>query len=242
MRYLLVFFLLAHSGIASLHAQECDRVLFTGKVVDSLRPQSFYNLMVINRTSGRGVFGHPNGTFSVYAGNGDSITLSVREYPPINVIVRADSNCQHRGTFYLEPKTQEIQEVVIHPLKTLNEIREEREALAMRETRMVTGIEVMQSPITALYQAFSKKEKAKRWVAEQEYKDDQRRIVKELLRTYIAYEVIELTEDEFDEFISFLNMSDNFLKTATEMELITFIKDKFEHYMWMKGRTIKKGD
>ena len=34
--------------------------------------------------------------------------------------------------------------------------------LAMRETRQVTGIEVLQSPITALYQAFSQREKSKR--------------------------------------------------------------------------------
>ena len=111
---------------------------------------------------------------------------------------------------------------------------EERAALAMRETRMVTGIEVMQSPITALYQAFSKKERSKRWVAEQEYKDDQERIVKELLRNYVAYEIIELSDEEFESFIYFLNMDDVFLKTATEMELITFIKDKFEHYQWLK--------
>lgn len=231
----LIFFAFTLLISTGVQAQNCEKVLFTGKVVDTLRPQNFYNLMVINRTSGRGVFGQPNGYFSVYAGNGDTISLSTKGYPIVNLIVKADENCQHKATFYLEPKTQEIAEVVIKPLKTLNEIREEREALAMRETRMVTGIEVMQSPITALYQAFSKKEKAKRWVAEQEYKDDQRRVVKELLRTYVAYEVIELTEPEFDDFIAFLNMSDNFLKTATEMELITFIRDKFEHYMYMKN-------
>ena len=31
---------------------------------------------------------------------------------------------------------------------------------------------MLESPITALYQAFSKKEKTKRWIAEQEFKDD----------------------------------------------------------------------
>ena len=232
MKLVLFAFFFLSAGI--LFGQKCDKVLLTGKVVDSLRPQNFHNLMVINRSSGRGVFGHPNGTFSVYAAPGDTVSLSVKEYPIVNLIVRGDGNCQHLGTFYLEPKVQQIQEVVVRPLKTLNQIKEEREALAMRETRMVTGIEVMQSPITALYQAFSKKEQAKRWVAEQEYKDDQRRVVKELLRTYVAYEVIELTEDEFDEFISFLNMSDDFLKTSTEMELITFIQDKFDHYLWSK--------
>jgi predicted ATPase len=102
--------------------------------------------------------------------------------------------------------------------------------LALRETRTVTGVNVLQSPITALYQAFSKKEQNKRWIAEQQYKDDQRRIVQELLRLYVAFDIIELSETEFDAFITFLNLDEQFIKTASEMELILFIKDKYEHY------------
>ena len=44
------------------------------------------------------------------------------------------------------------------------------------------------------------------------------------------------SDEEFEEFVHFLNINDNFLKTASEMELITFIKDKFEHY-----KNFKKG-
>jgi hypothetical protein len=85
-----------------------------------------------------------------------------------------------------------------------------------------------------LYQAFSKKEQNKRWIQEQKYKDDQRQIVKELLRLYVAFDIINMTEDDFDDFIQFLNMDDDFLKTASEMELILFIKDKYEHYNSLK--------
>lgn len=187
--------------------------------------------MIINRSSGLGVFGHANGTFSVFANNGDSITLSVRGYPAINFIVNGDMNCQDRGIYYIENKAQEVQEVVVKPLKSLEEIREQREALAMRETRQVTGIEVMASPITALYQAFSKKERNKRWIAQQEHQDNQQQILQELLRTYVAYEVIDLSPQEFEDFIDFLNMDETFLKTASEMELVTFIQDKLEHYL-----------
>ena len=232
MKCTLVFFVFFCS--LSVFGQQCDKVLFTGKVVDTLRPQNFYNLMIVNRRTGQGVFGQPNGTFSVYVNNGDSISISVREYPLVKLVVKADSNCQFLKTIFIEPKPQEVREVVVRPLKSLEQIKEERSALAMRETRLVTGIEVMQSPITALYQAFSKKEQNKRWIAEQNYKDDQRRVVKELLRTYIAYDIIELDEEEFDNFIAFLNVNDSFLKTATEMELITFIKDKYEHFRDMK--------
>ena len=211
-------------------SQKCDKVLFTGKVIDTLRPQNFYNLMVVNRSTGIGVFGQPNGSFYVYVSNGDSISISIKEYTTVNIVIKADSNCQVRKQFIIERKPQEIQEVVIKPLKTLEQIKEERENLALRETRQVTGLEVLRSPITALYQAFSKREQNKRWIAEQEYKDDQRKIVRELLHLYVAYDIIELTEEDFDAFIYFLNVNDSFLKTASEMELITFIQDKFDHF------------
>jgi hypothetical protein len=231
MRVWIIFFSLLLTSVTT--AQRCDNVLFTGKVIDTLRPQSFYNLMIVNRTTGRGVFGQPNGTFSVYVQDGDSVSVSVKDYPVVHFLVKADSNCQFKKRIYIEMKAQDVQEVVVRPLKTLEQIKEEREALAMRETRMVTGIEVMQSPITALYQAFSKVERNKRWIAEQQYKDNQRQVVKELLRLYVAYDVIELSEEEFDSFIEFLNINEDFLKTATEMELITFIQDKFEHFSVM---------
>jgi hypothetical protein len=131
---------------------------------------------------------------------------------------------------FIDRLPQEMVEVVVKPLKTLEQIKEERAALALRETRMVTGVNVLESPITALYQAFSKKEQNKRWIAEQVYKDNQRKVVQELLRLYVAYEIIDLKESEFDEFLLFLNLDPDFLKTASEMELITYIKDKFEHF------------
>ena len=68
------------------------------------------------------------------------------------------------------------------------------------------------------------------YVKWKQFKDDQRRIVQELLRLYVAFDIIELNEAEFDAFITFLNIDEQFIKTATEMELILFIKDKYEHY------------
>ncbi len=192
--------------------------------------------MVINRNTGRGVFGQPNGTFSVYVSEGDSISLSCKGYEVFNLIVVADDNCQHKVAYYIEGKPQEIEEVIVKRIKSLEEIKEERSALAMRETRQVTGIEVLRSPITALYQAFSKKEKSKRTVAKWEFRDNQSKIVQELLRTYVAYKIVDLTEEQFEDFVIFLNIDETFLKTASEMDLIVFIQDKFEHYMIINDR------
>lgn len=231
-RSIFLLFIVLLSFQTALHAQ-CDQVFISGKVLDTLREQNFFNLMVVNKSTGRGVFGQPNGHFSVYARPGDRIALSTKGYPVYEFVAKPDENCQCRVEAYIERLPQEVQEIIVRPLKTLEEIKEEREALALRETRTVTGVNVLQSPITALYQAFSKKEQNKRWIAEQQYKDDQRKIVKELLRLYVAFDIIELSEADFDEFITFLNLDEQFIKTASEMELILFIKDKYEHFKRM---------
>ncbi|MEY2652880.1 MAG: hypothetical protein RLZZ321_1974 [Bacteroidota bacterium] len=231
-RSIFLLFIVLLSFQTALHAQ-CDQVFISGKVLDTLREQNFFNLMVVNKSTGRGIFGQPNGHFSVYARPGDRIALSTKGYPVYEFVAKPDENCQCRVEAYIERLPQEVQEIIVRPLKTLEEIKEEREALALRETRTVTGVNVLQSPITALYQAFSKKEQNKRWIAEQQYKDDQRKIVKELLRLYVAFDIIELSEADFDEFITFLNLDEQFIKTASEMELILFIKDKYEHFKRM---------
>jgi hypothetical protein len=211
-----------------------EKVLLTGKVVDTLQAQSFYNLMVINRTTGRGVFGLPDGGFSVYVSNNDSINLSVKGYPIVAFRVKADSNHQMIINHILENRVYEKPEVVVKPIKSLKQIKEERASLSLRETRMVTGIEVLQSPITALYQRFSKREQNKQWVASMEYKDNQAKVLKELLRLYVSYDIVELDEEEFEDFITFLNIDENFLKTSSDLELVQFIKEKFEHFKSLK--------
>ncbi len=215
---------------------QCEQVFVSGRVEDTMNRDMFYNLMVINKTTGRGVFGQPNGFFSVYVRPEDKIALSTKGYPVYEFIAKADGDCQSHIYAIIERIPQEIEQVVVRPLKSLEQIKEERQALSQRETRLVTGINVLESPITALYQAFSKKEQSKRWIAEQQYKDDQRRVVKELLRLYVAFEIIDLPEDIFDDFITFLNIDENFIKTASEMELVLFIKDKYDHFKSLQRR------
>ena len=116
--------------------------------------------MVVNKTTGKGVFGQPNGKFSAYVSSGDQIVLSIKGYPKFKYTIIPVQNCQFLVHETIERLPQkELDEVVIRPLKTLNQIKEERAELAMRDTRIVSGISAFESPITALYQAFSKKGK-----------------------------------------------------------------------------------
>lgn len=211
-------------------SQECEEVFLNGMVKDTVRPQGFYNLMVINMSTKQGVFGGGKGDFSVYARANDTIAFSVTGYSKKIIVVKADANCQMDTTIYLTSKVQEFETVEVHPIKSLEDIKKEREDLSKRETRTVTGVNVLQSPITALYERFSKTAQSKRLVAEMEHQDNINSILKELLRVYVSYDVVYLEEDQFEAFVYFLNIDEHFLKTASEYELITYIKDKLEHY------------
>lgn len=216
------------------NSQVCERVWIKGRAFDTLNSGIFYNLMVINKTSGQGVFGQPNGTFGVYVKPNDSIVISVRGYYLAGFRVQSDSNCSVEKKIYLEPKSREIEGVVIKPLKSIQEIKEERENLALRETKTITGLEVIQSPITALYERFSREGRSKEIVAQKEFEDKKEFLLQDLLHLYVSFDIVQLSPEEFSDFIHFMNIDEQFIKTTPDIELVTFIKDKFEHYNTLK--------
>ena len=231
-RLVIVLFLL--SAFNSLVKGQCEEVYLKGKVIDTTAIVGFYNLMVINMTTQQGVFGHPDGNFAVYVRAGDKIAFSVKGYSKKYIYIPAKLNtCSIDTLIYLTPNIQNFEEITVYPIKSLEVIKKERESLSQRETRTVTGINVLESPITALYERFSKREKSKRLVAQMEHQDDINQVLKELLRAYVSYDVVYLKEDQFESFVYFLNIDENFLKTASDYDLIEYIKGKLEHYKSM---------
>ncbi len=225
----LIFFVTLLSVVFSVKSQ-CDEIYLKGSVLDTLNGRGFYNLMVINLTTQQGVFGQPSGKFAVYVNPGDEIAFSVQGYKKVVINIPQSENCTVDTLVYLPNKVQEYDPVTVHPIKSLATIKEEREELSMRETRTVTGVDMLQSPITALYERFSKKAQSKRKVAEMEHQDNINDVLKDLLRLYVSYDVVYLEEEQFTAFVHFLNIDEHFLKTASDYELITYIKDKLAHY------------
>lgn len=216
-------------------SQECKQVNLWGSIKDTTNKQGFYNVFIVNKSAGRGVFGKPDGTFSIQVNPGDSVFFRVTGYQTLKLHVIADSSCKHEFHVFVNPLEYKKQDVVVYPVKTLNQLKEERERLAQVETRLVTGFESLKSPITALYQEFSRREKMKKKVAELQYQDDVDKVVKELLRVYVSYDVIEMAEDDFLEFIRFMNLNEYLLKTANDYQLIIYIKEKYIQFRQIHG-------
>lgn len=210
-------------------------ITIKGQVIDTNHSVGFYNLLVVNKTVGKGIFGQYNGTFEIMVKKSDTIGISVVGYKTTYLsFVESPYQKVYEPIIYLQEREVMGNEVVVRPLKTLDELKDERSQIAKREVPKVTIENAITSPITALYMTFSKREQTKRKVAEMEYQDQQDDIVREILRLYVHNDIIELSDDEFDEFINFLNLNPEFLKNATDYELITYIKAKFEHFQSIK--------
>ena len=238
MKLFALLFILCFSVLS--FAQSCKEVNLWGSLRDTTSRQGFYNLFIVNKTAGRGVFGKPDGTFSIAVNPGDSIYFTITGYETIKMKATADSTCRHEFRRYLKLIEFRKEEVVVYPVKTLTQIKEERERLAQTETRIVTGYQALESPITALYQEFSRRERMKQKVAELQYQDEMEQVVKELLRVYVSYDIIELNEEEFLDFIIFLNLNEDFLKNASDYDLIIYIKEKYIHFRQLRGEYIYK--
>ena len=70
----------------------------------------------------------------------------------------------------------------------------------MTKDYRVSSIDAFQSPITFLYQQFSKVERSKRLVAELENNDKRRELLQELFVKYVDYDIIQLESEEFKDF------------------------------------------
>lgn len=207
-------------------------ITITGKVVDTTKFVSFYNVMIVNKTAGKGIFGSYDGTFKITVKKSDLIGISVTGYKTQYMSFKEKTfKKSYDVIIYLDLNSFVAEKVEVKPYKTLEELQEERASIAKREVPTVTVSSALSSPITALYVAFSKREKTKRLIADMEYEDQKRNVVKEILRLYVHNDIIDLEDEEFDSFITFLNLNDSFLKTAKDYDLITYIKYKYEHFL-----------
>ena len=196
------------------------------------------DLLIINDASYTGVFGNADGTFDVTAKKQDTLIFGAVGYRSYKVCYRDSAFKEvYNLDVQLLPIKIEVGEAQVFAPRDLEDIQKDIDQLGFDEKDYrVSGVSAVESPITFLYQQFSKREKSKRLVAEMENDDRRRELLKELFEKYVDYEIINLSDDEFDEFIDYINVSDSFLQTCTQYEFIIFVKDRYADYESMKRR------
>ena len=208
-------------------------VTINGQAYDKESKLPLPKLMIINKRTNNGSFADAEGKFSILARQSDTIMLSALGFK-IKKICLKDSIAKkiYNITIPLEKLYFTLKEVSVFAPRDLNEIQRDINKLGVKRHYTVQGLYAIESPITYLYERFSKFAQSKRKVAEWENEDFKRDILKDLFRLYIKHDIINLNEEEFDAFIKYLNFSDEFMQNASQLELTMAIKGKYENFKY----------
>ena len=214
----------------SANAQELATI--RGKVISTQNEKAYYDLMIVNKRTRSGTFGNSDGTFSVQAYRTDTLLIgSVGHRTKVITLADSAAKEEYDITIRLLPLHIQLREVEIISPRTLAEIQKDIDRLGYREQDYrISQVDALQSPITFLYQEFSKRERSKRIVAQLRNEDRKRELLRELLQKYVEFEIINLSDEAFDDFIDFCAVPDEVIKGLTQYEFLLYVKKKYELY------------
>lgn len=229
-----LLFILFTSAALGTFAQD---ITVTGHVTDKNGYNTLINIMIVNQRSGDGTFADPGGHFSIKAMRNDTLMITARDCGIKKLCFR--DSVANKNSFTVQVRLDTIQyqlaDVYVRPQKTLPEIRKDINSLGQEPNTDYNKEVSIENPISLLYERFSRIERSKRKVAQMEDEEQKREILKNLLHLYIKYDIIQLDDKQFDAFIDYCNLSDDFIKQATDYELIMAIKQRYENYIRYRG-------
>jgi len=223
--------------IAWCNAVSAQEIAVSGKVQDAKNKQAVLNeIMIINLTTQNGFFSKADGSFQTRIQRADTLLIGATGYSSKRICFR---DSLERDSFFIEIKLNklsiQLKEVSIISQRDLKEIEKDIQKLGYnKKDYEVSGIDALNSPITFLYQQFSRVEKLKQHNRERINEDRRRNLLKELLHKYVAWEIIDLDDNEFDYFIDYCKVSEEYMKTSTQYDFIDYIKRKY--FMYRAGK------
>ena len=217
---------------AGLFAQ----VKVSGIVKDAESGRGLAHAFVINHRTQNGVFCDNSGKFNIETKANDSLLVSLTGYQFTKVIL---SDSTVKSQYYVEVKLR-LKPIALRPFvvkapKTFEQIITDlakAEQLKPEATPLVNAVE---SPITFLYEQFSKEGKAKRKIAELQAEDAKMDLLRELFMRYMVAKIIDTDENELDDFIRFSGLKNKYTTFDTEYELVSYVKQRWADYKDYRG-------
>lgn len=200
-----------------------------GRVLDKDSGKPLQYAFVVNHRTQNGFFCDIQGEFSLKAYPDDTLLISQTGYLMEKVLL---SNFKGNNpvilNLHLAMKPIQLPTFTVKAPKTYEQILHDLEQEERKKTSPATPLaDALSSPITYLYQQFSRQEQSKQKIAALRSESAKKELLKELFTRYLLAHIIELDENEIDDFIQFSHIGDLYRKFETEYDLVVFIKERF---------------
>ncbi|MBO7134368.1 MAG: carboxypeptidase-like regulatory domain-containing protein [Bacteroidales bacterium] len=237
-----------------------DRVIIAGYVLDAEtdKPLVFTNISIRHRHEG--TISDTSGYFVLSAKMYDTIRFSMLGYERKHVVIdekAAERNepliVKMKTETYMLP-TVDIFEWRYNQLKyevtTMNLPDDDyvfanqnfpikQKAISFYNRPQTEGAGFTFSPITALYEKFSKEGKERQKLAELQEKDYIGKLIEERISTSQLMELTGFTQAETDKFLNWCNFSADFINSMNAYYFIMVVKHKAEQYKKLNRKSGK---
>ncbi|WP_266367096.1 hypothetical protein [Tellurirhabdus rosea] len=231
-RLFLFILLLASAG--TLQAQSTQKYVL-GRLLDQDTKKGVNRAVVLNKRTGQKARTNEAGRFVVLALPGDSLIATSQTHARSGI---RWNGVQEEQVMYSKRELSDEKVVQLNEVTVIGKHEEElrrelQRALAEPELReKLTGDQVLslaQSPVTLLYEAFSKKAKADRKAAVlwQKYRWKQ---LAEYRFRLVAGNATDLSGDKLDQFMDYCKLEDDFILSASDYDLTYTILQKHKKF------------
>ena len=248
MRHLLLIILLFVLP-QQLVAQQKE--LVRGKIVDASDDKPMENVNIVNLNQVFGTATNQDGAFEIQAKVNDTLHLSFLGYKSIKVRVTNDwVNFGNQTTIKLTELAFALEEVVINKLKLTGYLEIDIKQIPIqknvrysisglnsgyesspRTPSMVTKVlGAIFNPADFLHNVFGKKPREMRKLRKMKQQDEIRNILSSRFDREMLTALLKVDKIDLDLLISECNYSDDFIKTANDLQILDAISECYEEY------------
>jgi hypothetical protein len=217
-----IFFVLS---MAALYSQGMIQV--KGVVYDADSGGVLDSVTVLVKGTTRIMQNKPDGSFSIFIKQTDTLVFGLYGYR-VKYLCFKDSakDKDYSIKVKLSHFMEELREVTIREVRTQREVRKDLYYLNIGRELSDQRANAIQSPITALYEAYNKKARSKQILTAYEFELAKNKLIKELLTIYNKQGIIEIPESKYKDFLDYLNLDWDFLANASDYDLAEYVKRK----------------
>jgi hypothetical protein len=212
------------------------QVAVNGTIRDKETNKALPYAFVINQRTQSGIFADQKGQFTINALPSDSLLFSLTGYNYTKVFLKDSiAKTSYNLNVYLTVKSVQLRQFTIKAPKTYDQIIRELEIAERTKVAATPLADAISSPITYLYNQFSKEGKARTKIAALRSEDAKLELLRELFTRYMVAHIINIDELQVDDFIKYSNLTNNYTQFETEYELVVHVKELFAKYKQYRG-------
>lgn len=209
-----------------------------GTIVDSSFKKGLESVSIENMTSHRGTFSDQQGNFELEVKEGDNIYITYLGYKSKSFRV-SDNDETKSKLILLALKPVQLKDITIYRGPTEYQKDSIRRASIYKSAFEYKQSKSVMTPVTSIYQKFSKKYKNLRRFQDQIIDNEKQKFIDSRYTAELVHSLTGLEDDSLAVFKNAYPMEYEYARVASELELKMWIKYNFQDY---RSKVLKKKD